>query len=101
MVAANAAGTNNYELLKFSGDKYMSVPTIGSENWINALNMTVKAPRRQYYLHNNTWMGGIIENFENGMSFATVHGAGHMVPQDQPEIAHYLISEWIKNPILN
>jgi len=30
-------------------------------------------------------MGGLIVNYESGLSFATVHGAGHMVPQFRPQ----------------
>ena len=31
--------------------------------------------------------GGQIVNYENGLSFLTVHGSGHMVPQFQPQAA--------------
>jgi cathepsin A (carboxypeptidase C) len=30
-------------------------------------------------------MGGLIVNYEHGLSFQTVHGAGHMVPQFRPQ----------------
>jgi len=30
-----------------------------------------------------------------GLDFATVHGAGHMVPMDKPESSYTLIFDWI------
>jgi len=29
------------------------------------------------------------------MTFATVHGAGHMVPTDQPQVAQYIVYNFI------
>lgn len=87
-----------YKLLKYSGDKDMAVPTMGTENWINAMNMQVTKEWRQYQ-HMEGAVGGYITDYEGGMTFATVHGAGHMVPQDQPEIAYFLIGNFIKGTL--
>jgi len=32
-----------------------------------------------------------------GLDFSLVHGAGHMVPQDQPARAYKLVMDWILN----
>jgi len=40
-------------------------------------------------------VGGYIEEYGN-FTFATVHGAGHMVPQFKRGPAYYLIFNWIK-----
>jgi len=37
--------------------------------------------------------GGHVVNYEHGLSFATVHGSGHMVPQFQPQAAERLLSQ--------
>ncbi|KAL1511300.1 hypothetical protein AB1Y20_006105 [Prymnesium parvum] len=36
-------------------------------------------------------LGGYVVDYEHGLSFATVHGAGHMVPQSRPVAALKLI----------
>lgn len=37
--------------------------------------------------------GGHVVDYENGLSFVTVHGAGHMVPQFRPQAAERLLSK--------
>ncbi|CAJ1405327.1 unnamed protein product [Effrenium voratum] len=36
--------------------------------------------------------GGHVVNYEHGLSFATVHGSGHMVPQFRPQAAERLLN---------
>lgn len=36
--------------------------------------------------------GGQVVNYENNLTFATVHGSGHMVPQFRPQAAERLLS---------
>ena len=83
-----------YRMLKFSGDIDACVPTDGSLGWILALNRTVVKPWRQYQVGDQ--VGGWIEEFD-GLTFATVNGAGHMVPQDKPAEAFHLIFNWLNN----
>jgi hypothetical protein len=41
-------------------------------------------------------LGGHITNYEPyGMSFVTVHGAGHLVPQSRPQAAYHMISKFL------
>jgi cathepsin A (carboxypeptidase C) len=37
-------------------------------------------------------LGGLVQDYEHGLSFATVHGSGHMVPQFRPRAALRLLS---------
>merc|ERR1712028_163826 len=37
--------------------------------------------------------GGQVVNYEHNLSFATVHGSGHMVPQFRPQAAERLLSQ--------
>ena len=66
-------------MLFYSGDKDANVPTIGSINWINTLNRTEVAAWRAYKLAGQ--VAGYFWQLE-GLDFATVHGAGHLVPTD-------------------
>jgi cathepsin A (carboxypeptidase C) len=41
--------------------------------------------------------GGHVVNYEHGLSFATVHGAGHMVPQFRPLSGSRVLSQLLAN----
>ena len=86
-----------YRMMHYSGNIDAAVPTQGTLGWINNLNRTVVNDWRQYSV--GTQVGGWIKDFD-GLTFAEINGAGHMVPQDKPEVASYLIFNWLKgNPI--
>jgi len=80
-------------MLFYSGDKDANVPTIGSVNWIATLGRAEVEPWRAYYV--NKQVAGYFWRLE-GLDFATVHGAGHLVPTNQPEIAKHLLFNWIQ-----
>lgn len=80
-------------MIHFSGDIDSVVPTDGTLKWIKELNRTVLEEMRAY--HVNGHVGGYITEYD-GLTYATVHGAGHMVPQDKPAEAYHLIFNWIK-----
>lgn len=86
-----------YRFLKYSGDQDASVPTYGTLGWIDALNWDVKEEWRAWMQDDQ--VAGYVEARE-GLTFASVHGAGHMVPQDQRERAHYLINTWVQDGTL-
>mmetsp|Transcript_23257 Transcript_23257/g.35210 ORF Transcript_23257/g.35210 Transcript_23257/m.35210 type:complete len:544 (-) Transcript_23257:9-1640(-) len=40
--------------------------------------------------------GGEVVNYENNLSFLTIHGSGHMVPQFRPQAALHMLSKLLK-----
>jgi Serine carboxypeptidase len=64
-------------MLKFSGDIDAVVPTLGTMRWIHELGWKINNKWRPYYL--NGMVAGYIEEHD-GLTFATVRGAGHAVP---------------------
>ena len=54
----------------------------------------VQKAYRPYFVNN--MVGGYIEE-RKGLTFATIHGAGHMAPQWKREETYYLIFNWLKN----
>ena len=87
-------------MLKFSGDIDGVVPTQGSLGWIDALNWPIIDAWRTWFVPNTDGegiqqLGGMIER-RDGMDFATINGAGHMVPQDKPAAMFHLVTNWIK-----
>jgi hypothetical protein len=87
------ASGQDYRLLKYSGDTDGAVPTLGTQRWINELNWPILEKYRPYYLENGE-LGGYVE-VRDGLTFTTVHGAGHMVPQFKRAEAFYMIKTWL------
>ena len=83
---------NKIRMLHFSGDVDAAVPTDGTYNWIQSTNPTILEAYRPWRFGDH--VAGWVEEYD-GLTFATVHGAGHMVPQDKPAEAKYLIYNWI------
>ena len=44
-------------------------------------------------------VAGYAASFEGGLTFATVKGAGHMVPQTSPEAALALLQAWLADEL--
>lgn len=82
-----------YRILKYSGDSDGVVPTYGTQQWIEQENWPITNAWRPIFL--NDQVVGYIENREGDFTFATVHGAGHMVPQWKRPEAFNLMFKWI------
>jgi len=80
-------------MLHFTGDIDGAVPSEGTYAWIQEMNPEVIEDLRPYMF--NDHVAGMVAEYD-GLTYATVHGAGHMVPEDKPPEAYYLITNWIK-----
>ncbi|CAO2202951.1 unnamed protein product [Urochloa humidicola] len=78
----------------YSGDMDGRVPVLGSRYWVEALGLPIKSQWQPWYL-NNQVAGRFIEY--EGLTLATVRGAGHDVPQDKPAEALVLISSFLSD----
>eukprot|EP01100_Stratorugosa_tubuloviscum_P010959 TRINITY_DN47_c1_g1_i1.p1 TRINITY_DN47_c1_g1~~TRINITY_DN47_c1_g1_i1.p1 ORF type:complete len:451 (+),score=180.14 TRINITY_DN47_c1_g1_i1:106-1458(+) len=91
---------SEYRLHFFSGDSDAVVPFIGSQRWMNSLNLPLVEDCRGWYYTDTQFgdhsQGGHVTVWEN-LTFITVRAAGHMVPQYQPERAFYLFNKYLKN----
>mmetsp|Transcript_33113 Transcript_33113/g.37587 ORF Transcript_33113/g.37587 Transcript_33113/m.37587 type:complete len:449 (-) Transcript_33113:220-1566(-) len=74
--------------LVYSGDIDFAVPFMGSEAWVDSLNWDLKKEWSQYIV--NGQVGGYFKEFD-GITYVTVKGSGHMVPQDKPAQAHHFV----------
>jgi len=83
-----------YKVLVFSGEADACVPYNGSEEWVQGLGYPVSDPWRPW-LVNDQVAGYVVVYNANGLTFLTVKGAGHMVPQYAPEAALNMISRWV------
>jgi serine carboxypeptidase-like clade 2 len=93
-------------VLIYSGDIDGIVPTAGSRAWIESLDLPEAAHWRPWNCtgggHVGTQVGGYVTVYDTpalrgGLTFATVRGAGHMVPGTQGARALHLISRWLAN----
>lgn len=81
------------KMLHFAGDVDGAVPAIGTERWIASMNWSVDEKWRTYLVDGQ--VAGYLER-QGNLTFATVHGAGHMAPQFKPPETFHLISNWVK-----
>jgi len=90
------AAAPNLKILVYSGDDDSVCATLGSQYWIYRMNMQTKQAWTSWMY--NKQVGGYIVKFKS-MSFVTVRGAGHMVPQYKPALGlevfrKYLDGSW-------
>lgn len=80
-------------MMHYSGDIDGAVPTDGTYDWIQSTNPVIREEYRPYMFDGH--VAGYTEEYE-GLTFVTVHGAGHMVPGDKPAEMWYVLNSWIK-----
>ena len=83
----------------FSGDVDGIVPTSGSRTWVEGLKLKETEHWRAWLLPDGAFgpqVGGYVTTYQ-GLTFATVRGAGHMVPYTQPARAAHLFEAFLNN----
>jgi len=86
------------KVLVYSGNTDACVPYTGTQNWISSLNLPITGTEWQEWTFNQpdgSQVGGYVTEY-TGLTFATVRGAGHMVPQNRPQAAYVMASTFIK-----
>lgn len=84
---------NQIKVWIYSGDTDGVVPYNGSRDWIINLNLQVVKPERVWNIDNDRAAGIIIEY--SNLTFVTVHGTGHMVPQWKRREAFHMFNSFI------
>lgn len=80
----------------YSGDVDAVVPITSTRYSIKMLALPVKNSWRPWYI--NSEVGGYVEEYD-GLTLATVRGAGHEVPSYQPERALVMISSFLEGKL--
>eukprot|EP00350_Pseudokeronopsis_sp_OXSARD2_P000711 CAMPEP_0170543952 /NCGR_PEP_ID=MMETSP0211-20121228/2893_1 /TAXON_ID=311385 /ORGANISM="Pseudokeronopsis sp., Strain OXSARD2" /LENGTH=400 /DNA_ID=CAMNT_0010847485 /DNA_START=251 /DNA_END=1453 /DNA_ORIENTATION=+ len=90
-----------YRMLHFSGDADSVVATWGTLEWIEEfkrdLRISTVVEWMPYYFEGQ--VAGYYEQYEGDFAFATVHGAGHMVPMNKPGESFVLFQSWLKGEL--
>lgn len=77
-----------YRALIFSGDHDMCVPYTGSEKWTSSFGYSVIDKWRPWYIGDQ--VAGFTEAYDHNLTFASIKGAGHTVPEYKPaESLHF------------
>jgi hypothetical protein len=83
---------SKYRQLVYSGDTDGSVPTRGTQAWINDLAWEITSDYRPYFY------GGQVAGYtetRGSLTFGTVHGCGHMAPQWKRPQTYHLVFNWL------
>jgi len=81
------------KILVYNGDADFIVNFIGSQNWLGAMKLKQLQPWSKW-IGTDSQVAGYFVRYD-GMSFATVKGAGHMVPKDRPQHGLDLITAFL------
>lgn len=83
--------TKNLKIWVYSGDDDTVCATASDQEWI----WNFPASSRWNAWHVSGQVAGFIVHFK-GFTYATVHGAGHMVPSTRPKSAFELLKKFLK-----
>jgi carboxypeptidase C (cathepsin A) len=78
----------------YSGDHDFVVPFTGTRSWVYSLGLNTLTPYAAWYTPDGQ-VAGFSTTFAQGLTFATVLGAGHMVPQTRPAAALRLLERFL------
>ncbi|GAB4827172.1 carbohydrate-binding module 1 protein [Ancistrocladus abbreviatus] len=74
-----------YRALIYSGDHDMCVPYTGSEAWTRSMGYKIIDEWRPW--NSNGQVAGYTQGYDNNLTFLTIKGAGHTVPEYKPQEA--------------
>ncbi|OVA04090.1 Peptidase S10 [Macleaya cordata] len=82
-----------YRALIFSGDHDMCVPFTGSQAWTRSLGYKILDEWRPWFFNNQ--VAGYTQGYDHNLTFLTMRGAGHTVPEYKPKEALAFYSRWL------
>lgn len=91
----------------YSGDLDADVPITGTLTWLKRLredyHLPIEEPWREWWVpgkhKHEDQVGGMIWGLR-GLTFASVKGAGHMVPKDQKQSSFVLVNSFLEGTLL-
>lgn len=78
----------------YHGDTDFMCDFMGGQWAVDSMGLNVSSPRKPWRVGDQT-AGYVIEYQNNNLTFLTVKGAGHMVPQWKPEEAAHMLARYI------
>ncbi|GMI70872.1 serine carboxypeptidase-like 20 [Hibiscus trionum] len=77
--------SREYRALIYSGDHDMCVPYTGSEAWTRSVGYDIVDEWRPWT--SNGQVAGYLQGYDHNLTFLTIKGAGHTVPEYKPQEA--------------
>lgn len=84
--------SSGLRILIYSGDVDGAVPFIGTREWIRTLDLQRTQEYAEWFVGDQ--VAGFYEEYR-GLTFVTVKGAGHMVPQYKPAQAWRMFTRFL------
>ncbi|XP_059445669.1 serine carboxypeptidase-like 13 [Corylus avellana] len=91
----NFTEITGYRSLIYSGDHDLSIPFVGTLEWIRSLNMTLNDVWEPWLVDGQ--VAGYTMDFvknQYSMTYATVKGAGHTAPEYKPKQCFAMADRW-------
>uniref|UniRef100_A0A3Q7H4N0 Carboxypeptidase n=1 Tax=Solanum lycopersicum TaxID=4081 RepID=A0A3Q7H4N0_SOLLC len=92
--------TRGYRALIYSGDHDMCVPYTGSEKWTSSLGYAIVDEWRPWYtkdqIQGYVQVAGYTQGYANNLTFLTIKGAGHTVPEYKPRESLQFYDNWLQ-----
>ncbi|KAI3878180.1 hypothetical protein MKX03_029423 [Papaver bracteatum] len=82
-----------YWICQAFGDHDMCVPYTGSEAWTRSLGYEIVDEWRPWYF--NDQVAGYTQGYAHNLTFLTVKGSGHTVPEYKPKEALAFFTRWV------
>jgi len=82
-------------ILIYSGDVDLCVPYTGSEAWTRSLGFPTKQDWRPWKV--NRQVAGYVIEYDGGLTFATIKGSGHTVPQFKPSQSLHFFRQFLED----
>lgn len=83
-----------FRALIYSGDHDMCVPYTGSQAWTSSLGYKTLDEWRPWT--SNDQVAGYLQGYDHNLTFLTVKGAGHTVPEYKPREALDFYGRWLE-----
>lgn len=84
-------------LFIYNGLRDTGVPAEGAEKWVpRVAGDALRAPRRKWGAPPDGRIAGEVTEYASGLTFATLEGAGHLVPGDRPQAARVMIDAFLR-----
>lgn len=84
---------DNYRVLIYNGDHDACVPINDNEAWTSSLGLVAEQPWHPWLV--NKQVAGYVTKYNKNFAFASIKGAGHMVPQTRPVEALAMVTRFL------
>nr|XP_002130105.1 lysosomal protective protein [Ciona intestinalis] len=82
----------NFRILVYNGDTDMACNFLGDQWFVDGLKLTSTMSHRPWYVEGQ--VAGFAQQFGN-LTYTTIRGAGHMVPQWAPSYAYSMFEKFV------